>query len=152
MKKFITFLLILIPWYLSSLVPIDKVYYNSLTLPFFTPPPIFYGIAWTITYIGIAISIYQIITTYKLKELPKSYKYTLLINYLCNQSFQIVFFLLKNQFLGFISCLATFVTALFLYKETSELKEKSTKYLNLYVLLSLFATFLSLVIYLLNVN
>lgn len=151
MKKFITFLLILLPWYLSSLVPIDKAYYNSLSLPFFTPPPIFYGIAWTITYIGIAISIYQIVTTYKLKEIPKSYKYTLLINYLCNQSFQVVFFLLKNRFLGFISCLATFVTALFLYKETSDLKEKSTKYLNFYVLLSLFATFLSLVIYLLNV-
>ena len=151
MKKFITFLLILLPWYLSSLVPIDKAYYNSLSLPFFTPPPIFYGIAWTIAYIGIAISIYQIVTTYKLKEIPKSYKYTLLINYLCNQSFQVVFFLLKNRFLGFISCLATFVTALFLYKETSDLKEKSTKYLNFYVLLSLFATFLSLVIYLLNV-
>lgn len=151
MKNIIKFLIILIPWYLSSLIPIDKAYYNSLTLPFFTPPPIFYGIAWTITYIGIAISIYQILTTYKLKEIPKSYKYTLLINYLCNQSFQLVFFLLKNRFLGFVSCIATFITALFLYKESNELKEKSTKYLNPYVLLSLFASFLSLIIYLLNV-
>lgn len=152
MKAFFNFIIILLPWFLSSLTPINKEYYNSLTLPFFTPPQIAYGIIWTIIYIGISISIYQIINTYKIKDIPKSYKYTLLLNYIANESFQPIFFLLKNNFLGFVSCISTFITSLFLYKETKDLKEKSAKYLILYILFSLFACILSLSIYLLNIN
>lgn len=149
-KKIILYILCLIPWFLSSLVPFNPEFYNSLILPFFTPPNIFYGIAWTITYIFIAFSIYQIITGYTWKDTPKSYKRILLINYLFNQSFTFVFFALENTFLGFISCLGTFISCLFVYEETSKLNEKSTKYLNPYVLLSLFATVLSITIYIIN--
>ena len=152
MKAFFKFILILLPWFLSSLIPIDKKFYNSLTLPFFTPPQMAYGIIWSIIYIGISISIYQILNTYKIKDIPKSYKYTLLLNYIANQSFQPLFFLLKSPFLGFVSCILTFITSLFLYKETKDLKEKSAKYLIPYTLFSLFATILSLAIYLLNLN
>ena len=152
MKAFFKFILILLPWFLSSLIPIDKEFYNSLTLPFFTPPQMAYGIIWSIIYIGISISIYQILNTYKIKDIPKSYKYTLLLNYIANQSFQPLFFLLKSPFLGFVSCILTFITSLFLYKETKDLKEKSAKYLIPYILFSLFATILSLSIYLLNLN
>lgn len=151
MKQILKFIVILLPWFLSSLIPIDKKFYNSLDLPFFTPPSWAYGIIWGIIYLCIAISIYQILKRYKVKDLPKSYKYTLLINYLANQSIQPFFFLFKNTFLGFISCIVTFITSLFLYKETYELKESSAKYLILYILFSLFATFLSLTIYLLNI-
>ena len=152
MKAFFKFIIILLPWFLSSLIPIDKEFYNSLTLPFFTPPEMAYGIIWSIIYIGISISIYQILKTYKIKDIPKSYKYTLLLNYIANQSFQPLFFLLKSPFLGFVSCILTFITSLFLYKETKDLKEKSAKYLIPYILFSLFATILSLSIYLLNLN
>lgn len=152
MKAFFKFIIILLPWFLSSLIPIDKEFYNSLTLPFFTPPQMAYGIIWSIIYIGISISIYQILNTYKIKDIPKSYKYTLLLNYIANQSFQPLFFLLKSPFLGFVSCILTFITSLFLYKETKDLKEKSAKYLIPYILFSLFATILSLSIYLLNLN
>lgn len=152
MKACFKFIIILLPWFLSSLIPINKTYYNSLTLPFFTPPQIAYSIIWTIIYIGISISIYQIINTYKIKDIPKSYKYTLLLNYIANQSFQPIFFLLKNNFLGFVSCISTFITSLFLYKETKDLKEKSAKHLIIYILFSLFASVLSLSIYLLNIN
>ena len=152
MKAFFKFIIILLPWFLSSLIPIDKEFYNSLTLPFFTPPEMAYGIIWSIIYIGISISIYQILKTYKIKDIPKSYKYTLLLNYIANQSFQPLFFLLKSPFLGFVSCILTFITSLFLYKETKDLKEKSAKYLIPYILFSLFATILSLSIYILNLN
>ena len=152
MKAFFKFIIILLPWFLSSLIPIDKEFYNSLTLPFFTPPQMAYGIIWSIIYICISISIYQILNTYKIKDIPKSYKYTLLLNYIANQSFQPLFFLLKSPFLGFVSCIFTFITSLFLYKETKDLKEKSAKYLIPYILFSLFATILSLSIYLLNLN
>ena len=152
MKAFFKFIIILLPWFLSSLIPIDKEFYNSLTLPFFTPPQMAYGIIWPIIYIFISISIYQILNTYKIKDIPKSYKYTLLLNYIANQSFQPLSFLLKSPFLGFVSCILTFITSLFLYKETKDLKEKSAKYLIPYILFSLFATILSLSIYLLNLN
>ena len=152
MKAFFKFIIILLPWFLSSLIPIDKEFYNSLTLPYFTPPQMAYGIIWSIIYICISISIYQILNTYKIKDIPKSYKYTLLLNYIANQSFQPLFFLLKSPFLGFVSCILTFITSLFLYKETKDLKEKSAKYLIPYILFSLFATILSLSIYLLNLN
>ena len=154
MKKIIFLILCIVPWFLSSLIPIDKNFYNSLTLPFFTPPPIFFSIAWTITYILIGISIYQILKIYnfKLKDVPTTYKKTLLINYLLNESFQPVFFLLRSPFLGFVSTLSTFISTLYLYEETGSINEKSTKYLNMYVLLSLFATVLSVTIYILNVR
>lgn len=150
LKKIVLYIICLLPWFVSSLVPIDTEFYNSLILPFFTPPNIFYGIAWTITYICIAISIYKIVSIYKWNEIPTSYKRTLLINYLANQSFMPLFFLLKSTFLGFVSCLITFISCLFLYEETSKLNEKSTKFLNPYVLLSLFATILSITIYIIN--
>ena len=148
-KKVIIYILCLVPWFASSLVPFNEKFYNSLKLPFFTPPNSFYGVAWTLVYICIAISIYQIVTNYKTDDL-KRYSKILGINYLFNQSFMFVFFTLENTFLGFISCLATFISSLFLYEETTTLNEKSTKYLNPYVLLSLFATVLSLTIYILN--
>ncbi|MBE6157447.1 MAG: tryptophan-rich sensory protein [Firmicutes bacterium] len=150
MKKILLFIGILIPWFLSSLLPIDYNYYKSINLPSFAPPSIFYIIAWTIIYIFISISIYQILNKYKIKDLPSSYKATLIVNYLFNQSFQLVFFILKNNFLGFISCLGTFISVLYLYSETKNLNEKSTKYLVPYILLSIFASILSLSIYLLN--
>ena len=149
-KNFFIFLICLIPWFLTSLLPVDYNFYDTIDLPFFAPPNIFYAIAWTITYICIAISIYKIVINYKWNNIPKEYKRTLLVNYLFNQSFTIVFFLLKNLFLGFVSCLVTFISTLYLYEETNELDKKSTKYLNPYVLLSLFATILSLTIYIIN--
>ena len=149
MKKIIKFIIILLPWFLPSLTPIDKSYYQSLNLPFFAPPPLFYAIIWTILYILIATTIYQI--TEKKKDIPTSYKYTLIVNYIANQSFQPLFFLFKNNFLGFVSCLITFISSLFLYKET---KEEITTYKLLipYILFSLFATILSLSIYLMNLH
>lgn len=148
-KKLFIYILCLLPWFVSSLFPFNKEFYDALMLPFFTPPNIFYPIAWTFTYICISISIYKIVSNYKLNDLKRYFK-ILLINYIANQSFTLVFFTLKNTFLGFIACIVTFISTLFLYEETTNLDEKSTKYLNPYVLLSLFATVLSLTIYILN--
>jgi len=149
-KKIFIYILCLIPWFFSSLIPVDYSFYQEINLPFFAPPSIFYAIAWTIIYLSITVTISQIFLNNKFKNIPKSYKLALLINYLFNQSFTLVFFGLKNLFLGFISCLATFISCLYLYQETSYLKEKSIKFLDPYILLSLFATILSITIYLIN--
>lgn len=150
LRKFFVFILFLLPWFAASSVPVDYNYYKEINLPSFAPPAAFYGIAWTIVYILIALSIVNLLYSYKFKELPLSYKSTLLINYLFNQSYVLVFFGLKSTFLGFVSCLGTFISGLFLFSETYNLKVKSSRYLIPYLLLSLFAVILSFVIYVIN--
>ena len=151
LKKILIYILCLAPWFIINLIPLNYNYFNEIKTPFFTPPKLFYPIAWTIIYILISITIYSIVTSYKFKEIPKSYKITLLINYLFNQSYTLVFFGLKNQFLGFISCLGTLISTLFLYEETSLLETKKKYLLIPYILLSIFATILSATIFLINI-
>lgn len=150
LKKFIIYVLCLAPWFISTLIPLDYNYLYEIKTPFFTPPKLFYPIAWSIIYILISITTYSIFTTYK-KDTPNSYKITLFINYLFNQSYTLVFFGLNNQFLGFISCLGTLISAMFLYEETSLLDHKKKYLLIPYILLSMFATILSVTIFLINI-
>ena len=150
-KKILTFLLCLLPWFLSSIIPLNYKYYDTINKPFFAPPKVFYPIAWTIMYILIAITIYTILRSYKIKDIKPSYKITLLINYIFNQSYTLLFFGLNNPFLGFVSCLGTLLSSLFLYEETTLLNNKISKLLYPYIILLIFATILSLSIYLLNI-
>ena len=150
-KKIFVFLGCLAPWFLNNIIPVDYKYYDKITKPFFAPPQIFYPIAWTIVYILIAITIYVVLRSYKIKDIPKNYKITLILNYIFNQSYTLLFFGLHNNFLGFVACLTTFLSTLFLYEETSLLNNKISKLLQPYIILSLFATILSLSIYLLNI-
>lgn len=150
LKKIIIYVLCLAPWFINTLIPLDYNYLYEIKTPFFTPPKLFYPIAWTIIYILISITTYNIFTTYK-KDTPKSYKITLLINYLFNQSYTLIFFGLNNQFLGFVSCLGTLISTLFLYEETSLLNYKKKYLLIPYILLSMFATILSVTIFLINI-
>ena len=149
-KKIFKFLICLLPWFVTYLIPLDYNYLKVIKTPAFTPPSLFYPIAWTIIYILIAITIYQILNLYKFKDLHNKYKLTLLVNYIFNQSFTLLFFGLKNNFLGFIACLGTLLSSLFLYDETALIKNKVSKLLYPYIILSIFATILSLSIYLLN--
>lgn len=150
MKKIIQFILILIPWFLGSLLFCsDTTYYTSLKLPFFAPPPIIFVIVWTILYFLIAYSIFQVYQIYDWKQL-KSYNQSLLCNYICNQLFPFFFFILQNTFLGFVDCIATLITSLFVYYETKELDPKASKFLLPYVFWNLFATLLCLTIYFMN--
>lgn len=150
LKKVFIFTLCLLPWFLSSIIPVDYSYFDTLKLPFFCPPKAFYGIAWSLIYILLATSIYGIVTNYKFRDIPKSYKTSLAINYVLNQAYTLIFFRLKNNFLALADCVAVFISCLFLYHETNSLREKSSKFLDPYVLLSLFASILSLTIYVMN--
>lgn len=151
LKRISLFILFLLLWLLGSFIPIDYSYYKELVLPSFAPPSWFYSLIWTINYILLSISMSSIFSEYKYKDIPLAYKLSLFINYIFNQSFIILFFILKNNFLGFISCIGTFISSLFLYQESLELNKKSTQGLKLYVLFNIFATILSLSIYLLNI-
>lgn len=149
-KKIFIYIALLLPWFFSSIFAHDTSFYQEIAKPFFAPSPIVFPIVWTIIYMMIAFSEWLIVNEYSIKDISKSYKVKLFINYLFNQSFTLVFFTLKSTFLGFVSSIGTFISSLYLYEESTNLNKKSSKYLNLYILWNLFATVLSLAIFILN--
>ena len=63
LKKILIYILCLAPWFIINIIPLNYNYFNEIKTPFFTPPKLFYPIAWTIIYILISITIYSIITS-----------------------------------------------------------------------------------------
>ncbi len=150
MKKILIFLLCLIPWFFSGLFMGNMDFYDNLYLPIFAPPGITFGIVWPILYLLIAISIFMIISNNKYKD-NKSYYWSLIINYIFNQSFTILFFKLESPFLGMISTIGTFVSSLFLYSTTKDINKKASYLLIPYIIWGIFASILSISIYFMNV-
>lgn len=147
MKKFFIFLLSFIPWFLSSLFMSNTTFYKSLELPIFAPPSWLFAVVWPILYFLIAFSIYIVYTRFGFSD---KYKYTLILNYIFNQSFTLLFFNLENIILGAISTILTLITAILLYKETNELNKKTSYLLIPYILWLIFASILSISILFLN--
>ena len=145
-KKIGTYLLFLIPWFLSGLIfKSDTTYYNRLNLPIFAPKPIIFPIIWTILYILIAYSIYLV-----KNKTTSNYKIYLIINYLSNQLFTFCFFILKNNFLAFTDTIIILISSLYLYLETNTIQEKASKYLIPYILWNVFALILIFSILIIN--
>lgn len=147
-KKILKFLLFLLFWFLPSLICRDYNYFDSINTPFFTISKPLFGIAWTILYVLITISIFKISESnfYNLKE----YKKDLFYNYIFNKLFTIIFFCFKNNFLAFIDVLLTLITSLFLYYETKEIDKKASRFLIPYIIFLIYAFILSLTIYFIN--
>lgn len=150
MKKIFKFLLVLIPWFIGGLIfRTDTLFYKSINKPFFAPPSILFPIIWTILYILIAISIYQIYNNNSFNY-TKDYNKSLLINYFSNQVFSFFFFTLKSPFLALIDTIIVLISSLFLYYETKELNTKSSKLLIPYIIWNIFATILIISIFFMN--
>ena len=147
-KKIIRYFICLLPWFISSIIfKVDTNYYKSLNLPFFAPPSILFPIVWTILYILIAASIY--IISYK-DIIDSNYKISLLVNYLSNQLYTLCFFVIKNNFLALCDALIVFISSLYLYLESGKYDDRSKKLLIPYIIWNLFATILSISIFILN--
>ena len=141
-KNVVKFLICLLPWFLSSLIfRTDTSFYDSIKKPFFAPPGIVFPIVWTILYILIAIGLY----TNKNKNKSIDYYKSLIINYFSNQVFTFLFFIVKSPFIAFVDTLVVLISSLFLYNETK------SKWFIPYVIWNVFATILSLSVYLLNI-
>lgn len=150
MKKVFLFIIILVPWFLSSLLFRDCLsYFDTINIPFFALPKQLYGIVWGILYILISVSIYKIYQNNRLKDV-KNYNLILLINYIFNQLYLFLFFCLKNPLLGLIDALLIFISSLYLYIETKELDKDSAKYLVPYIIFNIYASILSITIYFMN--
>lgn len=145
-KKILSFLLYLLPWFLSALLfPTDKAYYASLIKPIFAPPPIFFAVIWPILYLLIAISIYKVIN-----QSNNNYKTSLIISYLSNQLFSLFFFTLKNPALALIDTLIVLISSIYLYRETKKINNNASKYLIPYILWNTFASILISSIFIMN--
>lgn len=146
LKKLGIYLLYFIPWLLSGfLFSSDSSYYNSLNLPIFAPTPIIFPIIWTILYLLIAYSIYQV-----RKETTSNYKIYLTINYISNQLFTFCFFTLKNNFLALTDTLIILLSSLYLFLETKTIKKKSSWYLIPYIIWNIFALILIFSVFIMN--
>lgn len=145
-KKFLVYLLFLLPWFLSSIIfKADSAYYYSLNQPFFAPPPWIFGVIWPILYGLIAYSVY--------KNFPIStsnYKIYLLINYVSNQLFSWAFFGVKNNFLALADTIIILISSLYLYVESKILNKNSAKYLIPYIIWNIFALILIFSVFIMN--
>ena len=147
MKRILRFLLILLPWFIGGILfRSDSIYYKNLNKPFFAPPGFLFGIIWPILYILIAISIYKIYDNN-----TRDYNKSLIINYFSNQIFSFLFFTIKSPFLAIIDTIIVLISSLFLYCETKELNENSSKYLIPYIIWNAFASILIISIFFLNI-
>lgn len=139
-KNVVRFLIYLLPWFISSIIfRVDTSFYDSINKPFFAPPGIVFPIVWTILYILIAIGLYNN------KNKSMEYYKSLIINYFSNQIYTFLFFVIKSPFIAFIDTLVVLISSLFLYNETK------SKWLIPYIIWNVFATILSLSVYLLNI-
>lgn len=146
-KKIICFLMLLIPWFVSSvLFPFDPGFYNSLYLPKITPPKFVFVIIWPILFILITITLYRIL---KKDSLNNDYLYILIMNFIGVETYSLFFFYMNNLFLSLVSTVVTLVTSIFLTIETRKL-DNSWGLLIPYNIWCLYAFILITSIYLTN--
>lgn len=115
MKKssIMVFLLAYGLFYLSSILfPIDRVWYDALEKPPWTPSGMIIGIIWALLYGLIALSVTIIYNKYGFNQ--KLFWSLFLLNYICNQSFSYFQFSQKNLLLATIDCFLVTITTLLL--------------------------------------
>ena len=151
MKKFFTSLFYLFfPLLIGGIVAFlikDSIDYTSLVQPPLAPPKILFPIAWTIIYLLMGISYYIYKKDYvENDEIDVLYYVQLFVNGL----WSIIFFLWKARFIAILWILLLDVLVLFLIYAFLH-RKKISAYLNIpYLIWILFATYLTIGIYILN--
>ena len=151
MKKFFRSLFYLFfPLIIGGIVAFlikDSIDYTTLVQPPLAPPKILFPIAWTIIYLLMGISYY----IYK-KEYEENDGVDILyyVQLFVNALWSIIFFLWKARFVAILWILLLDVLVLFLIYAFLH-RKKISAYLNiLYFIWILFATYLTIGIYILN--
>lgn len=145
---YIFFILLLLPWSLSSILfPFNQSFYNSLNLPNFTPPNYVFIIVWSIIYFLITISFFLIL---KKDKLNSNYIFAFLLNYILNQSFSLFFFYLNNLTLTLYTTIMLFASTIYLFFETKKINKISSYLLIPYLLWCSFGVILFTTVFFLN--
>lgn len=142
MKKIITIFLPLIIGGIIGFVVNTDTYSNYITPPL-SPPGILFPIVWSILYLLMGIS-YTISS--KNKDIKKFYYLNLIFNYL----WTFIFFTLNLKFLAIIWIIILDIIVIYMIKAFYK-DNKLSAYLQIpYLIWLLFATYLTIGIYILN--
>ena len=131
-----------------GLVTSNSIEYNNLIKPPVSPPSILFPIVWSILYLlmGISYFIYKKNIDNKGKLIPIIYYFQLFINLL----WSIIFFVFELKFLAIIWIILLDLLVIFMIYLFSN-ENKISAYLNIpYLVWILFATYLTIGIYVLN--
>ena len=147
MKKLKNAFYILLPIILGSIIGLTTskyIDYQYLNKPLLSPPKILFPIMWSIIYILLGISYYL----YKKKTDKTSYIYY--VGLFVNLMWTILFFVFKLRFVSIIWILLLDILVYLILKEFKKIN-KISFYLNIpYFIWCLFATYLTIGIYILN--
>ena len=138
----------LIIGFIVSLIIKDYIDYSTLLKPPLAPPKVLFPIAWTIIYLLLGISFYL----YKKNTQRKDWfiDFTYYTNLVINALWSIIFFVLKWRLVAviwIISLLLNLISLISLFLK----KNPPSAYLNIiYLLWTIFATYLTIGIYILN--
>ncbi len=145
MKKILRYLGFLLPWFIGGIIfKVDTTFYKSLNKPSLAPPGYLFAIIWPILYLLIALSIY------KMNDKNKDYLKVLIINYFSNQIFNFFFFTIKSPFIAMIDTIIVLISSLYLYLEAKKDNSLSSKLLIPYIIWNIFATYLIISVYIMN--
>lgn len=126
----------------------DYIDYSSLDKPTLSPPKIIFPVMWSIIYLLMGISYYLYKRDYNVnnKVVRNSYYSQLFVNLL----WTIIFFVLKLRFIAIIWILLLLIFVVNLFSVFKKFN-KISAYLNIpYILWVIFATYLTIGIYILN--
>lgn len=144
-KIFYLFFPLLIGLIVSLLIK-NSIDYTSLVRPPLAPPKILFPIAWTIIYLLMGISYY----IYRKNNNDQNIKVIYYLQLFINAFWSIFFFLLKWRLFSVTWILLLDIVVIYLIYLFYQ-KEKISAYLNIpYLIWILFATYLTIGIYLLN--
>ena len=147
MNKLKKYFYILLPIILGSIVGLitsKYIDYQYLNKPLLSPPKILFSIIWSIIYILLGISYYL----YKKRNIKTSYIYY--ISLFVNLMWSIIFFIFKLKFISVLWIIILDILVYLMLKKFKKLN-KISFYLNIpYFIWCLFATYLTIGIYILN--
>ncbi len=150
-KKLLSLFYLLFPLiigFIVSLIIKDYIDYSTLLKPPLAPPKVLFPIAWTIIYLLLGISFYL----YKKNTQRKDWfiDFTYYTNLVINALWSIIFFVLKWRLVAviwIIILLSNLISLISLFLK----KNPPSAYLNtIYLLWTIFATYLTIGIYILN--
>ena len=150
MKKIFYFIFILLLWLLGSLLfKYDPVYYELLKTPPYVINPTLNSIIWIILYFTIAASIIMVKSKRNIIG-NNDYFFILIINYLANMIFPLMFYNLKSPFLGFIMNTIVLISTFYLLLETKKIYKRSFYVLIPYFIYTIYLFIISLSIWIMN--
>lgn len=152
MKKlyFLTsFMILFLVFGVSLLFHLDSHFYTGLTFHLFKPSLSFFQLCNTLYVFFFSLSLSEAISFYSLRDLKKTFLIKIAIHLFSFISIPIFFnsHILLGTFLGSLSL---FISLLYVYEEVSIFNEKSTRYLDINVLYSLFLSAYTFCLYVLN--